>query len=211
MPVDIPSQVKDPELLRARRAQIVDAAVTLFSEKGFHKTTTRELARASGLSIGALYEYVQSKEDVLYLVCQHIHQEVESALRHTLSEHASAAVRLQSAIEGFLSVMDDMQDDVLLIYQESKSLPGPFLHEVLAHEQRITAVFEHLLQEGVKDGSFGLVPTDLPVLAHTIVVSGQMWAFRRWALKEVSFGTFAKAQVEMLMKAACTTSGRGLE
>lgn len=210
MPVDIPSQVKDPELLRARRAQIVEAAVTLFSEKGFHKTTTRELARASGLSTGALYEYVQSKEDVLYLVCQHIHQEVESALHRTLSEHTLAAVRLQSAIEGFLSVMDEMQDDVLLIYQESKSLPGPFLHEVLSHEQRITAVFEHLLEVGVKDGSFDLGATELPVLAHTIVVAGQMWAFRRWALRDVSFETFAKAQVEMLMKAARTTNGRGL-
>lgn len=208
MPVTIPSQVKDLDLLRTRRAQIVSAAVTLFSEKGFHKTTTRELARASGLSIGALYEYVVSKEDVLFLVCQHIHQEVEAALRRSLSEHTSAAVRLRAAIEGFLHVMDQMQDDVLLIYQESKSLSAPFLHEVLTDEARITSVFEQVLEDGVADGSFELDAAELPLLAHTIVAAGQMWAFRRWALRDVPFETFVSAQVDMLMKAARTATGR---
>jgi AcrR family transcriptional regulator len=200
--------VKDPELLRTRRAQIVQAAVPLFSEKGFHKTTTRELARASGMSIGALYEYVQTKEDVLFLVCQHIHQEVESQLRVSLSEHTSVVVRLRLAIEAFLRVMDRMQADVLLIYQESKSLPEPYLKEVLAHETRITQVFEQLLREGVQDGSFRLRPGEEILLAHTIVVAGQMWAFRRWALKAVAFEDFAAAQVDMLMNAALPVAER---
>lgn len=202
MSITIPSQVKDLDLLRKRRAQIVKAAVPLFSEKGFHKTTTRELARASGLSIGALYEYVQSKEDVLFLVCQHIHHEVETRLRLSLSEHASAAVRLRCAIEAFLQVMNRMQADVLLIYQESKSLPPAFLSEVLAHETRITQVFEQLLKEGIVEGSFDLAEQEVALLAHTIITAGEMWAFRRWALQDVPFETFSAAQVDMLMKAA---------
>ena len=66
----IPTQVKDPNLVRRRRRQIVDAAVGLFIQQGFHKTTTRQIARAAGFSIGAVYEYVASKEDILYLVCR---------------------------------------------------------------------------------------------------------------------------------------------
>ena len=65
----IPTQVKNQALVAQRRRQIVDASVNLFIENGFHKTTTRQIARASGISIGSLYEYIATKEDVLYLVC----------------------------------------------------------------------------------------------------------------------------------------------
>ena len=57
---DIPTQVKDPDLVKRRRRQIADAAVQLFIEKGFHKTTTRQIARAAESSIGSLYEYFTS-------------------------------------------------------------------------------------------------------------------------------------------------------
>ena len=69
--------VKDPRLVETRRQQIIDAAVGLFIKKGFHRTTTREIAREAKFSIGTLYEYVESKEDILYLVCDHIHSEME--------------------------------------------------------------------------------------------------------------------------------------
>ncbi|MCP4682016.1 MAG: TetR/AcrR family transcriptional regulator, partial [Desulfobacterales bacterium] len=70
---EIPTQIKDQDLVKERRRQIVDASVILFVENGYHKTTTRQIARATGFSIGSLYEYVSSKEDVLYLVCDAIH------------------------------------------------------------------------------------------------------------------------------------------
>ena len=62
---DVPTQVKNPDLVEKRRRQIVEAAAKLFIDQGFHKTTTRQIARAAGFSIGSLYEYVTSKEDVL--------------------------------------------------------------------------------------------------------------------------------------------------
>jgi AcrR family transcriptional regulator len=193
--------------VRERREQIIAASVRLFSEKGFHKTTTREIARASGLSNGALYEYVKSKEDILFLVCQHIHHEMAEGLQQSLrDDHLQGAERLRVAIESFFHVIESMQTDVLLIYQESKSLPPAFLHEVLAEEQRITAVFERLLRQGAEDGSLLIEQSTIPLLAHDIVVMGQMWAYRRWALRDVPFATFVAQQVSMLMH-ACGAEG----
>ncbi|MGD8461564.1 MAG: helix-turn-helix domain-containing protein, partial [Desulfobacterales bacterium] len=83
---DIPTQVKDPDLVKRRRRQIADAAVQLFIEKGFHKTTTRQIARAAGFSIGSLYEYFASKEDILYMVCEAIHAEVERGVTAAMSQ-----------------------------------------------------------------------------------------------------------------------------
>lgn len=195
------STVQNPDKVRERRGQIVQAAVALFSEKGFHKTTTREIAQKSGLSNGAVYEYVQSKEDILFLVCKRIHQSVEEQLRWSLSEHAQGAVRLEHAIRAFLRVMDAMKDDILLIYQESKSLPTQFLGEVLRDEAAVTAIFEQMLQDGIADASLAIKEEVVPILAHNIVVCGQMWAFRRWALKEVTFEQFSDIQIQMLMQA----------
>lgn len=178
----IPSLVKDPELVKIRRGQIIRAAVDLFVEKGFHKTTTREIARESGIGIGTLYEYIQSKEDVLYLVCDFIHSDVEQKLDEEMTHGRNGRETLVNAIRYFYRVMDGMQDYVLLIYQEMKSLPGDMLRYVLAKEEQITSRFERILERGIKDGSLVLEPDSVKLMAHNIVVLGQMWAFRRWVL-----------------------------
>ncbi|MCL6515471.1 TetR/AcrR family transcriptional regulator [Alicyclobacillus sp.] len=201
MAITIESNVKDPDRIRERRAQIVQAAVKLFTEKGFHKTTTREIARESGLSNGAVYEYVKSKEDILFLVCQHIHRAMREQLEASLSPAESGAGRLRQAIRAFYGVIERMQTDILLIYQESKSLPSPYLREVLREEQAITDVFADLLRAGVADGSIGADEREIPLLAHDIVVMGQMWAFRRWGLHDVSFTEFVEQQVDILLEA----------
>lgn len=203
--VHIESNVKDPERVKSRRAQIVQAAVRLFIKKGFHRTTTREIARESGLSNGAVYEYVKSKEDILFLVCRHIHTEMERGLLANVPEDADGATRLECAIRAFLDVIEDMQDEVLLIYQESKSLPRPFLLEVLAKESDIAKIFEDLLQQGMADGTLVSDPKSVHLLAHQIVVSGQMWAFRRWALQDIPFQQFRDLQVSHLMQSCGRT------
>ncbi len=180
---DIPTAVKDPGLVAKRRRQIVDATVQLFINKGFHKTTTREMAQAAGFSIGTLYEYVTSKEDVLYLVCQAIHEEMEQRLRQRIRHAGSGAQALAGAIEAYFTVCDQMSDHILLIYQETKSLPAESMRFVLAHEERITQIFAELLGKGVED--FSLRPLDRDetlLMAHNIAVLGHMWTFRRWSL-----------------------------
>ena len=95
---DIPTQVKNPELVERRRRQIADAAVQLFIEKGFHKTTTRQIAGAAGFSIGSLYEYFASKEDILYMVCESIHAEVERGVTMVMSQANGAQDALGAVI-----------------------------------------------------------------------------------------------------------------
>ena len=65
-PMDIPTTVKNKDLVEKRRRQIVLAAIKLFSKKGFHKTTLKELAEEAGLSHGNVYDYVGSKEDIFF-------------------------------------------------------------------------------------------------------------------------------------------------
>jgi AcrR family transcriptional regulator len=53
------------QLIEARRNQILDAAARVFAKKGFHRTTTREIALAAGVSEGTIYNYFANKADLL--------------------------------------------------------------------------------------------------------------------------------------------------
>ena len=125
------ASIKDERLIKKRRDQMINGAVKLFIEKGFHRTTTREIARAAGFSIGTLYEYIREKEDVLYLVCDRIYDQVKERLQQFLDTEKTTIEALRQGMANYFRVVEDMQDEVLVMYQEVKSLPKDALTYVL--------------------------------------------------------------------------------
>ena len=179
----IPTQVKNQDLVQRRRHQIVDAAVELFIQNGFHKTTTRQIAKAAGVSIGSLYEYVASKEDVLYLVCDAIHAEMQRGMAEAMQRVADQGNPLAEVVRAYLLVCDRMNDHILLIYQETQSLPHKWRRVVLENEVRITGLFTRALTALMADGKIPLLSeAAMDLVAHNIAVIGHMWTFRRWFL-----------------------------
>src|SRR3954464_7956466 len=110
---EVLASVKDERLVEKRRDQMIKGAVSLFKEKGFHRTTTREIAKAAGFSIGTLYEYIGSKEDVLYLVVDYIYEEFQENLQKEIGQSKGTLEDLKRAIAYFYRLMDGMQDEVL--------------------------------------------------------------------------------------------------
>lgn len=198
---DIPTQIKNPELVRRRRRQIVDAAVQLFIEKGFHKTTTRQIAQAAGFSIGSLYEYVASKEDVLYLVCDAIHAEVERGVNHAMERTSSGKQAMAEVIREYFMVCHRMSDHILLIYQETQSLPPQWRKKVLENEINITGIFVRVLARLIETGAFPLMDErSIELLAHNISVLGHMWTFRRWFLaRHYSIDDYIELQTHFIL------------
>lgn len=196
----IPAMVKDERLIQKRRQQIIDGAVQLFIKKGFHKTTTREIAKKCKISIGTMYEYIQNKEDVLFLVCDYIHSKMEKKIRRVLSDKDTGLESLQKGFRQLLKVMDEMRPLVLLIYQETKSLPKEKMKFVLQNEENTTAIFERILERGIQDGTIQLDATSVKLIAHNIMVIGQMWTFRYWSLgRYYSLAEYIEQQLALLL------------
>jgi len=161
----------------------VDASVQLFIAKGFHRTTTREIARETGISIGLLYEYVRSKEDVLYLVCDAIHAEVAQGVAEALRKASGGRDVLAAMIREYFLVCHRMSDHILLIYQETNTLPLHWQKKVLENEVRLTDIFVNALKVLVSSGELSRMDKEsIELIAHNIVVLGHMWTFRRWYL-----------------------------
>jgi AcrR family transcriptional regulator len=181
----IPTLVKDPELVDRRRRQIADAAMRLFIRNGFHKTTTRQIARAAEISIGSLYEYFNCKEDILYVVCDFIHSEMERGVARAMREASGGRDALAMVIRAYFMVCHRMSDFILLIYQETRSLPPQWRKRVLENELRITGLLVGVLARLSAAGELPhLEERSLEITAHNIVVMGQMWTFRRWFLAQ---------------------------
>jgi AcrR family transcriptional regulator len=207
---DVLTQVKNQELVDQRRLQIVDAAVRLFIEKGFHKTTTREIAQTAGISIGLLYEYVASKEDVLYLVCEAIHAEVEHGVSEALKRAKKGRDVLAEMLREYFLVCDRMSDHILLIYQETRTLPQQWRKRVLENEVKITDIFVETLKHLVESGDLPhLDKQSIELIAHNISVLGHMWTFRRWFLtRHYSIEDYIKLQTDFILgKSAGKRSG----
>lgn len=206
----IPSVVKDEQLITKRRQQIIDGAVQLFIKKGFHKTTTREIAKKCNMSIGTMYEYIQNKEDILYLVCDYIHSKMEKKIRRVLSEQDSGMESLVKGFRQLMKVMDEMRSFVLLIYQETKSLPKEKMKYVLQNEENITSIFERILEKGVQDGTIQIDIESVKLMAHNIMVIGQMWTFRYWSLgRFYTIQEYTEQQLKLLISQLIPDSESG--
>ncbi|UCZ53052.1 TetR/AcrR family transcriptional regulator [Bacillus shivajii] len=195
----VPSMVKDQRLVHKRREQIVKASVKLFNEKGYHGTTTREVAQASGFSIGTLYEYIGSKEDILYLVCDAVYDEVMEKWEQLMDVNLEGIERLKQVIESYFNVVDDLQDEVLVLYQETKSLPKESLNYVLQKEINMKEMFEKEIRACMDKGILLLNEEEVTLACHNILVAGHMWTFRRWAVqKEYNIEQYCKWQMSQL-------------
>ncbi len=199
---EVATQIKNKELVKERRRQIVDAAVPLFVERGYHKTTTRALAQATGLSIGSMYEYISTKDDVLYLVCMAIHAEVEQAVMAALSRPLEGRAALAEVIREYFLVCNRMSDHILLMYQVTHFLPSKWQKKVLEAELRITDVFIQAMRELKSRGTLAEVDDDTIVLmGHNISVLGHTWTFRRWYFaKNFTIEQYIEQQTDFIMR-----------
>src|SRR6185437_8081938 len=110
-----------------------------------------------------------------YLVCDSIYNEVHTRLS-SLQIQEGTIDGLKVAISQYFHLIDDMSDEFLVMYQESKSLPKDALKYVLKKEMEMVALFEKLLQKCATSGELRIPEEDINLAAHHIVVQGQMWA-----------------------------------
>jgi len=200
--VRIASNIKNEELINIRRQELVNAAVKLFVNKGFHKTTVREIAKEFGMSMGALYDYIRTKEDILFLVCDYIFKSVSDKLQVSMVGEKDAKEKLKNAIRDYFIIIDSIQDYTLLLYQETKSLNRKDRNYVLSAEMELTKIFEKILAQGIKEKTFNIDKRTAKIVANNIMVQGQMWSFRRWvAQKNYSLNNYTKIQTDLIINA----------
>ena len=184
-----------------RRRHIAQCAKQVFYKYGYHKTSMRELAKACSMTIGALYNYIGSKEDILHLVLREL--EDEALIMEPFYKDLggiSHSEKLKACLSKYLQILDGMQDIQLFITREIKNFSSEDRKSLLASNEYATSFFEKLLLNGSKDGEFRI---DNPrLLAHTIHAIAISWIRERWALSKLfSVEEYARQQSELILRA----------
>jgi len=182
MVVKIRTHRKDQELVTLRRKQIAGCAARVFVEKGYRRVNLRQLAGACGMSVGNLYNYVGTKQDILYLVFDYVTSEVVMFIEGISPTYDAlpATKALKMAIDAYYRTVDRLQDSVVFMYQETKELRPDARKAVFETERRLSNAFKLILDRGCASGEFKI--KDSTTIAQDIVILGHMWAFRRWLL-----------------------------
>jgi len=180
--VEITTQIKNPELVERRRDQLIAAATKSFIEKGYDKTSVRDIVRQSGLSMGNLYDYISSKEDILYLVHQYmIHNIYRSLFDLREDEFEIGHVNIIDLIEHALRQALNFQDEIILLYRESGALSRNLLSSILAQELEYIHMLKRLLDKANDKGVSDIEDTEF--VANLIVYLISFLSLRRWSMR----------------------------
>ncbi len=207
-PVPIRTTIRDNELVASRREHIARCAARIMVRKGFDKVSTQEIADACDMTIGSLYRYIGTKDDIIYLIMgQAIYSQKFCEDVAAFLSTATAREALGWAIDKYYRLIDEMQDEILFAYQETKNMNSDFRQVILQEDYNISSAFINILEHGHLKGEF--VIDDTGLVADDIVVSAQMWAVRRWRLREkYTLDEYIKKRIELTMKIVGVDPGR---
>ena len=138
---------EDRALTERKQRQIVDGASKVLFENGFCKTSIRDIAAAAGMSMGQLYHYISSKDDILYLMHSRDQENWYKVLADAGFDDIDNPVeKLEYALRITLNYLSGNRDFVQFIFTESKYLDRQHLDEVLElDDQNVVGFYRHLL------------------------------------------------------------------
>ncbi|MBW2411657.1 MAG: TetR/AcrR family transcriptional regulator [Deltaproteobacteria bacterium] len=172
--------------------RIFNATLKISNKKGFQAMSMRDLSREANLSMGALYSYFKSKEELLEML-QHQRRTITKRI---LAEHIEAendpAARLNVAVRTHLYLSEVMQPWFYFAYMETKNLSKKQQKEAMDSELYTENIFAEILAQGQAQGAFA--KHDSRLTASLIKSMLQDWYLKRWkyARRKISVDQYAR-------------------
>jgi TetR/AcrR family transcriptional regulator, cholesterol catabolism regulator len=144
---NIRGNIRDSELLANKRKRILQATVSVFEKKGYHKTTVRDIAKAAGVSMGSLYDCISTKGDVLLLFYDQFIESFQNGLITKTGGITHPGAKLKVAYISLLEAYYALKDEVLFGWTEAKNMKKAHLKGVLKAEKLLVNYFKGMLDE----------------------------------------------------------------
>ena len=176
----VKSQVTNEKLVFRRREQIIAAAVELFSDQGYYRTTIQDIARKAGVSIGLIYQYAQTKEDVLLLSLMSVLESYQREIPRAVDENDDPLEALWSSLSTYCRVIDRRRNAAVLAYRSTKSLPPEQREIIMQLEVETNEFLAERLRHCIAAGLFRKINVDL--VTYQLVLYAHTWALKHWRL-----------------------------
>ncbi|MGH9865874.1 MAG: TetR/AcrR family transcriptional regulator, partial [Candidatus Acidiferrales bacterium] len=147
-----PTAAPDSRIASRKLEMILRHAARVFAERGYEGASIRDISRASGVSLSGLYYYVESKQQLLYLIQIHTFRTILSRLQHDLQGVPDPAARLRVLVHNHLEYFLRHPMEMKVLAREDDVLGGDYRKEVAEIKRRYygTAlqIFEELRRSG---------------------------------------------------------------
>jgi len=202
----VKSSIDDQELIVERRRQFVTAATALFSRNSYDATTMKEISKQAGFSAGLIYSYVETKEDMLFLVLQNILDSYRSEIPKSLENVTGSIERFCGAVRAYCQVVDANAEATLLAYRATKYLNSERKAEIKNMELETNQLVADCARACVDEGYFR--PINIDLLSYHAVMMAHGWALKRWAfIKTMTLEQYIGETLDFLLHGAMTEAG----
>lgn len=147
------------------RRRLVAAAVESFAAKGFHGTTTRDIASGAGMSPAALYVHHRSKEDLLHQISRSGHGETLALVRDAVATSADPREQLLAVVHAFVVHHAEGHTWARIVNYELAALSPEHLEEIAGIRRQIEQEMRDVVQRGVDAGVFHTPDAHMTALA----------------------------------------------
>jgi len=137
-------QVKD------KRTAIMEAALKLFTERGFHGTSTAQISKEAGVATGTLFNYFPTKEDLINSLYFEVKGRLSRSMGTGIEIESTFQERLRRLWSNSINWGVDNQEEFLFVGQFCSS---PYITKYTREEVMKEYIFLHnLVNEGIKTG-----------------------------------------------------------
>ena len=146
--------------------RIIDAAVAVFGQRGFHRATMQDIADEAGVGKGTTYLYFGSKEQLLEYIFEHAIQQYVAGAQAAAALPAPAPERLRRLIAGTLVGAQLKRGMARFVLEGTTGVSSELKQSLLRVHQTVLAATEALFEQGIAEGQ--IRPMDARIAAHTL-------------------------------------------
>ncbi|MFF0485615.1 TetR/AcrR family transcriptional regulator [Streptomyces sp. NPDC004779] len=158
----------------ARRLLV--AAVEAFAERGYHATTTRDIAGRAGMSPAALYIHYKTKEELLHRISRIGHDRALEILRAAELRDGAASDRLADAVRSFVRWHAERHTTARVVQYELDALGPEHRAEIVELRRETEATVRRIIEQGVAAGEFDVAdPAGTTVAVLSLCIDVARW------------------------------------
>lgn len=192
-------QIKNKDLVKRRRAQILDAARKLFTKKGFAVTTIQDICEESGVNPGSLYDYVQNKDDILrQLFKEMMGETAEESSAFAPSEEINNLDTLRRYMRTAVTHSWTFRPDIIsLAYQETRFLDQTTKQEIMSADRDLIGRWATWIKRAV---GREVDPERVKVVASLLVFIFGFLPLKGWTTRELDTDKVLETTIEFFIK-----------
>jgi AcrR family transcriptional regulator len=205
-----PGKKRSSERRQRRHAMILSIATELFIEKGYHATTTEDIARHGAFSVGLIYRHFSKKEDILFEAIQSTSRRILSELPALIQAEPNSLRRFFVALKHYHRIDIENKQSSILGVRESKSLGRDQIEEVKRLEKASTSIISDCIEACIAAGAFR--PVDVEMLTYQVVMHVYNWSLNAWRFSpRRKPESYLRAGLDNLLRSVVSTEDKWKE